>query len=81
MSFDDLLTEYLIKKDLEKVQKKVLKDMEKGIVFGKPNDYSWILQTFSVPLPAALGHPKGGEIIANSIAKKYSKNLRVELRY
>nr|WP_199156679.1 hypothetical protein [Pedobacter sp. ASV2] len=73
---DDLLNDYLRKKDLDKIQKKVAKDMEKGIVFGKPNDNSWIVQTFSVPLKDILTHPKGAEIISNSIAKSIFKELK-----
>ncbi|MFD2964392.1 MULTISPECIES: hypothetical protein [Olivibacter] len=73
---DDLLNDYLAKKDLEKIQKKVIKDMEKGIVFGKPNDNSWIVQTFSVPLKDVLSHPKGAEIVSNSIAKNIFKELK-----
>lgn len=73
---DDLLNEYLRKKDLEKIQKKVAKDMEKGIVFGKPNDNAWIVQTFSVPLKDVLAHPRGAEIVSNSIAKSIFKELK-----
>ncbi len=73
---DDLLNDYLRKKDIEKIQKKVAKDMEKGIVFGKPNDNAWIVQTFSVPLKDVLTHPKGAEIISNSIAKSIFKELK-----
>lgn len=73
---DDLLNDYLAKKDIEKIQKKVAKDMEKGIVFGKPNDNAWIVQTFSVPLKDVLSHPKGAEIVANSIAKNIFKDLK-----
>ena len=73
---DDLLNDYLQKKDVEKIQKKVAKDMEKGIVFGKPNDNSWIVQTFSVPLKNVLTHPKGADIISNSIAKSIFKELK-----
>jgi len=73
---DDLLNNYLRKKDLEKIQKKVAKDMEKGIVFGKPNDNSWIVQKFSLPLKDVLTHPKGAEIVSNSIAKNILKELK-----
>ena len=77
---DDLLNDYLQKKDLEKNQKKVAKDMVKGIVFGKPNDNAWIVQTFSVPLKDVLTHPKGAEIISNSIAKSIFKELKDGVR-
>jgi hypothetical protein len=73
---DDLLEAHLHKKELEKVEKKVLKDMEKGIVFGKPNDFSWIVQTFNVPLPNVLKHPRGAEIISNSITKSIIGELK-----
>lgn len=73
---DDLLEAHLSKKELEKVEKKVLKDMEKGIVFGKPNDFSWIVQTFSVPLSNVLKHPRGSEIISNSITKSIISELK-----
>jgi len=73
---DDLLEAHLHKKELEKVEKKVLKDMEKGIVFGKPNDFSWIVQTFSVPLSSVLKHPRGHEIISNSITKSIIGELK-----
>jgi len=77
---DDLLNDYLRKKDIEKIQKRVAKDMAKGIVFGKPNDNAWIVQTFSVPLKDVLTHPKGAEIISNSIAKSIFKELKDGVR-
>lgn len=77
---DDLLEAHLHKKELEKVEKKVLKDMEKGIVFGKPNDFSWIVQTFSVPLSHVLKHPRGSEIISNSIAKSIIGELKNDVK-
>lgn len=73
---DDLLEAHLHKKELEKVEKKVLKDMEKGIVFGRPNDFSWIVQTFSVPLSSVLKHPKGNDIISTSITKSIISELK-----
>lgn len=66
---DDLLTEYLVKKDLEKHQKK-------GVLFGVPNALTWTLQPFTRPLKDVLAHPNGAEIIANSIAKNIYKNLK-----
>lgn len=73
---DDLLNDYLGKKELEKIQKKVAKDMEKGIVFGKPNDYSWSVQTYNVPLQQVLSHPTGPESVTNTIAKHIFKELK-----
>jgi len=72
---DDLLNDYLRKKVMEKIQNKVAKDMEKGIVFGKPGDNAWIVQTFNVPLKDVLTHPKGAETVSNSIAKSIFKKL------
>lgn len=65
---NDLLTEYLVKKDLEKHQKK-------GVIFGIPNALTWTLQPFTQPLKDVLTHPQGAKIIANSIAKNIYKNL------
>lgn len=73
---DDLLNDYLRKKDVEKIQKRVTKDMEKGIVFGKPNDNSWNVQTYGVPLQQVLSHPKGPESVTNTIAKNIFKELK-----
>jgi hypothetical protein len=73
---DDLLTDHLVKKDMADIQKKINRDMEKGIVVGTPGGYSWYIQTFTSPLASVIAHQKGPEIIANSISKNIFKDLK-----
>lgn len=73
---DDLLTEHLIQKDLDALQAKLKKAMEKGIVFGVPDGNGWYIQTYAVPFSEVLNHPNAPNIIANTIAKKIFSDLK-----
>jgi len=64
---DDLFEAWLKVKD----DKKLLKQMEKGIVYG--NKFGYTIVTWNVPLKAMLMNPKGRETIRKKIVQ-----LRVE---
>ncbi|WP_199120301.1 hypothetical protein [Pedobacter sp. ASV28] len=66
---DELITEYIIQTELDK-------SMQKGIVFGVPDGTSYYIQTYAVPFSGVLIHPKGPEIIANTISNKIFKDLK-----
>lgn len=65
---DNLLEKYLHEKELQKFQRKLEKAMDTGIVAGIPNK-SFEVWKFQVPIKTVLQHPRGSDIIKNTITK------------
>lgn len=74
---DNLLTQYLQQKDLQKFRNKLDKAMEQSIVVGIP-DRSFRKLTFKMPIGMLLVHPKGPEVITKVIATKIIPDLKEE---
>ena len=60
---DELLNQYVEKKEMEKFNAKMNKAMEKGIVYGVPNQ-SFAAIVYSVSLDKVMAHPKGFGILS-----------------
>lgn len=71
---DDLLNDYLQKKELARFNKQMEKAMEKSIVFGVAGE-SFATITFTSPLSKVLEHPKGAEILVKAITEKILPKL------
>lgn len=71
---DDLLNDYLQKKELARFNKQMERAMEKSIVFGVAGE-SFATITFTSPLSKVLEHPKGAEILVNTITEKILPKL------
>ncbi|ANF52997.1 hypothetical protein A0O34_21820 [Chryseobacterium glaciei] len=65
---DNLLDKYLQEKEMQKFQGKLEKAMVTGIVAGVP-DRSFEVWQFTMPIEKILQHPRGPEMIKNSIIK------------
>jgi hypothetical protein len=65
---DNLLEKYLQERDLKQFQNKIKRDMEKGIVVGIP-DKSYALWKFTMLMEKILVHPKGPDLLKNTLTK------------
>lgn len=74
---DDLIEKECERKEKAKLEKKMAKEMDKGIVYGKYNKsgvvYGVITLKAKISIPDLLKHPKGPEAIRNMIAAAKAK--------
>jgi hypothetical protein len=72
---DNLLSRHLDEKELQKFRKKIDKAMEFGIVIGVP-DQSFGVLKFKSPIDMILVHPKGADILKDTIVNKVLPSLK-----
>jgi len=72
---DDLVNDYIEKKEQASFAKKLNKAMERGIVFGIAGE-SFTTLAFTTPFAKVLDHPKATEIIKNAIINKVLPELK-----